>query len=138
MPEDRTQPVPRGPDPAAPEPITDVPTGRHEVPIEALPVVDLPDGSIVYADSRSRPRRAGIYENMRRDSPGREAMIMENVETGEQVVVQGAEDQVQMDAKARAQFLADRLWPESGAPCATPIRSTSRASRPSTTASRAA
>jgi hypothetical protein len=106
--------VPQRPHPDAPEPIVDEPTGRHVIPEEAYPVIDLPDGSVVYgADGRlfTRAEAEGIYQNMIAEPPYREARIMENVETGEHVVIQGTETSVKPDPDAFADYLRERLGP---------------------------
>jgi len=83
--EERTQPN-RAPDTeAVPEPITDEPAG---------PVSTLPDGALVFGEQRPfTPERAEqVYEALIAGSKGRrEAMILEHVDTGERVVVQGSE-----------------------------------------------
>ena len=69
----------------------DSPTRAWDVPQDQLPMSDLWPGTIIDRESPLTGTEAeGIYENTIADSNGRhEAQVMENMRTGERIVIQG-------------------------------------------------
>jgi hypothetical protein len=90
--------------------------GRVRAPGAAEPrvVTTLPDGSLVYG-APERPFMLAdadrVYEGLIDETPYREAQILEDIDTGECIVIQGSTIDVKIDPAARASFLADRPWP---------------------------
>jgi hypothetical protein len=79
---------------------------------EDIPVIDLPDGSIMHGGGDTPMSAAdaqSMYDNTIAETPGREAMILENSVTGERVVVQGHEGGATVSPDVWAQFVADQM-----------------------------
>ncbi len=78
---------------------------------EEIPLIDLPEGSIMYGGDRplSAAEARTMYENAIADSPHREVIIYENVQTGEQIVVQGNEVMVGAPPDVWQEFVSERL-----------------------------
>jgi hypothetical protein len=77
------------------------PEGRTpDQPPESHELDDLPDGSIMSGGDGplSHADADTMYENAWADSPGREVMVMENIDTGERIVLQGDASRVGGDA----------------------------------------
>ncbi|MDA0184049.1 hypothetical protein OJ997_27320 [Solirubrobacter phytolaccae] len=89
---------------AVPEPVEEAPTKREpaapepvdEAPAVHEPAAELPDGTLVYGppDAPFTPEQAdAVYERLIAGAQRRrEALVLENIDTGERVVVQGGED----------------------------------------------
>jgi hypothetical protein len=104
-------------------------TGRWQRPEDTIPdaprparapsgvepnvVTTLPDGSLVYG-APGRPFTAAdadrVYLGLIDETPYREAQILEDIDSGECIVIQGSTIDVAIDPGARASFLADRPW----------------------------
>jgi hypothetical protein len=76
-------------------------------------VTTLPDGSLVYG-APDRPFTLGdaerVYGALIDETPHREAQILEDIDSGECIVIQGSTTDVSVDPGAVASFLADRPW----------------------------
>ena len=81
--------------------------------VEPGVVTTLPDGSLVYG-APGRPFTLAdadrAYLGLIDETPHREAQIIEDIDSGECIVIQGSTIDVSIDPAARASFLADRPW----------------------------
>ena len=100
--------------PDAPRPEDGGP-GRVRAPsgVEPRVVTTLPDGSLVYG-APDRPFTLAdadrVYLGLIDETPYREAQIIEDIDSGECIVIQGSTIDVKIDPAASASFLADRPW----------------------------
>jgi hypothetical protein len=100
--------------PDAPRPDDGGP-GRVRAPsgVEPEVVTTLPDGSLVYG-APDRPFTLAdadrVYLGLMDETPYREAQIIEDIDSGECIVIQGSTIDVSIDPAARASFLAERPW----------------------------
>ena len=91
-------------------PRTAAPEKTEEVPTEPEPPeADLPEGSIMHGDTLSAADAEVMYENTIRDTPGREALVCENVDTGERIVIQGDSDTVQASPQVWEEFAREQM-----------------------------
>ena len=100
--------------PGAPRPEDGGP-GRVRAPsgVEPAVVTTLPDGSLVYGAPDQPFTLADadrVYLGLIDETPYREAQIIEDIDSGECIVIQGSTIDVAIDPAARASFLADRPW----------------------------
>lgn len=78
-------------------------------PTDEIPLIDLPEGSVMFGSEEAPLSHADaqrMYENARAETPDREAMILENVDTGERIVIQGGETAVGAAKDVWTEFLA--------------------------------
>jgi hypothetical protein len=76
-------------------------------------VTTLPDGSLVYGDPEQPFTFADaerVYDRLIGDTAHREAQIIQDIDSGECIVVQGSTIDTVIDPAARAGFLEDRPW----------------------------
>jgi hypothetical protein len=90
-------------------------SGPERAPGDAEPEImtTLPDGSIVYGDPQQPLTRAEaevLYDRLIGDTAYREAQVIQDLDTGECIVVQGSTIDTLIDPAARASFLEDRPW----------------------------
>jgi hypothetical protein len=101
------EPGPDGPQPADGRPGPERPPGGVEPEVIAM----LSDGSLVYGAPDQPFTRADAereYDRLIGDTPHREAQIIEDLDTGECIVVQGSTIDTKIDPAVRESFLADR------------------------------
>jgi hypothetical protein len=79
--------------------------------IDDIPEIELPDGSIMYGGDppMSHADAQQMYERTIAETPNREAIILENVETGERIVIQGNENVSGASPDVWAEFAAEQL-----------------------------
>lgn len=77
-----------------------------------IPVIDLPEGSIMHGGNEAPLTAAEaqtMYDNAIADTPHREVAIFENTETGERIVIQGNESLTGAPPEVWAEFAAEQM-----------------------------